>query len=138
MSSKPRFLPFAKVIPIHTGKDAQHSFLRSIAIPSARRVDVIQTSDILYIRSENNYAHLYTISGGQFVASITLGLFEDQLSGSGFLRVHNQYLVNRQYISSFEYGTSRLTLASKQIIPVSRNRKAVLVEYLRSMMIQHP
>jgi DNA-binding LytR/AlgR family response regulator len=67
---------------------------------------------------------------------MTLKLFDEHLRGGDFLRIHNQYLVHGKYLSSFISGTNTVVLSNKQQIPVSRNRKAVLLDYLKSYMIQ--
>lgn len=108
----------------------------TIAIPSTGRIDVIRVEDILYLRSENNYTHIYLVSGERLVASKTLGSFEDFLKGGAFLRVHNQYLVNRVHITAYTYKTSQMVLIDQTRIPVARNKKAAFLDYLKSLMIQ--
>lgn len=126
----------ARIIRMHHNQGTQKRIPETIAIPSNGRIDVIRVKDILYLRSENNYTHIHTATGDHLIASITLGLFEDQLSGAGFLRVHNQYLVNRNFISSYLHTKSNLTLVEEHMIHVSRNKKQMLMDYFRTLVIQ--
>ena len=136
MSSKPHPRVSAKVIHLKLEKEKKAPVPDAIAIPSSGRIDVIRVEDILYLRSENNYTHIHIANGEHFIASTTLGLFENRLSGAGFLRVHNQYLVNKAFISSYVHTKNRLKLGEEHVVPVSRNKKQMLMDYLRAMVIQ--
>lgn len=136
MSPKPQKRVTGKVIPLPNTKEILSAVPNIIAIPSNGRIDVIRTEDILYFRSENNYTHIFMASGGQLIASMTLRLFDMHLKGGQFLRVHNQFLVHRKYISAYIHKTNQLILTGQTKVPVSRNKKVVLMDFLRSLMIQ--
>jgi len=54
------------------------------------------------------------------------GLFDDQL-----IRIHNSYLVNINYVSSYARKTSLLTLTNGIEIPVSSRKKEELFKIFK-------
>lgn len=54
---------------------------------------------------------------------------EDKLCDEGFLRIHNSYLVNMNYLSSLQ--TSGATLTTGETLPLSlHNYRAIKSKYL--------
>ena len=76
--------------------------------------------DILYIDNEKNYVKIIT-SNAEYSRRSTLNQMEKQLSPFGFIRVHAGFLVNYQYIESFEREYLRLT--NRAMIPLSRSKR---------------
>ena len=126
----------SKVITMHSLGSKGQNVPQRIAIPMANAVEVLRVADILFFKSDSNYTHIHLQDGRHIIASMTLKLFEDHLKGGDFLRVHNRYLVNGKYISSYLQGVNKIKLICQKQIPVSRNKKTVLQDYLRSFMIQ--
>ena len=76
--------------------------------------------DILYIDNEKNYVKIIT-SDAEYSRRSTLNQMEKELSPFGFIRVHAGFLVNYQYIESFEREYLRLT--NRAMIPLSRSKR---------------
>jgi len=53
-------------------------------------------SEIIYIKSEEHYATIYSSSGTIQLIRNRLVRLEEQLRDFGFLRIHSRYLVNRK------------------------------------------
>ena len=136
MTPKPKKKLISKVIAMHPIKPGVHNVPQRIAIPMSQETLMIDVSNIVYFKSESNYTHIHFVDGSHLMTCMTLKLFDEHLRGGDFLRIHNQYLVHGKYLSSFISGTNTAILSNKQQIPVSRNRKSVLLDYLKSYMIQ--
>ena len=63
----------------------------------------IETDDILYVESDDNYANIFTTQQ-KYVVPHTLKSIEDQLSEHQFTRIHKSYLVNFKKITSIHEG----------------------------------
>jgi two-component system, LytTR family, response regulator len=61
----------------------------------------VQTADIMYCQSENNYTWVYLTKGGKHLLAKTLKEFEETLPAMEFFRIHNSYLVNLDEIQRF-------------------------------------
>jgi len=66
----------------------------------------IRISDIVYYESRRNYIYVITCDGKEYVKEplgLKLGRLEELMSDKDFVRIHQSYLVNMKYITSFCY-----------------------------------
>ncbi len=82
--------------------------------------------DIVYIKSDWNYIHVYTKNQKYMVLS-TMKSIEDSLSHSNFIRIHKSYLINLNY---FEFIEGNQIQINGTTLQVSRNHKSELIKAL--------
>ncbi len=86
----------------------------------------IETVDILYAESDNNYTNIYTLDR-KFVVTHTLKSVEEKLIGKGFIRSHKSYLVNFQKVNSISEG---YVFIDQTKLPIGRTYRDALVKDL--------
>ncbi|XCF05158.1 LytTR family DNA-binding domain-containing protein [Tamlana crocina] len=83
---------------------------------------VIDLSELLFCESDKGYTTFYCVGSKKYIVSKTLKDFEEQLSTYSFVRPHQSYMVNLEYIDKYEKsGTIHLKNGKK--IPVSARKK---------------
>ena len=87
-------------------------------------------NDLRYIEALGDYVKLVTEHDALVVLS-TMKAFEALLPGDRFLRIHKSYIVNIEKVE--RYNSKVIELDNEQL-PLSRNRKADLVEALAASM----
>jgi DNA-binding LytR/AlgR family response regulator len=65
----------------------------------------IEAKDICYLQADNNSTDIHLFNGEMITAFKTLKHFENVLS-SPFVRIHNSYIVNIEYVSRIHTGNS--------------------------------
>lgn len=93
-----------------------------LAIPTADGTYFFRTPEIVRCQADRNYTVFHLTGQRRFLASKTLGEYEDILSEQGFLRVHKSHLVNIDFIDNF-MGKDYIRLLDKTEIEVARRRK---------------
>jgi two-component system LytT family response regulator len=84
----------------------------------------ISTVDICYFQADNNSTDIYLNSGEMITAFKTLKHFEHVLSHP-FVRIHNSYIINQNYISRIHNGHSVCYIKnSSKKIPFSKTYKS--------------
>jgi len=107
---------------------------RQIVFHTTDAFFVVNTSDIIRCMADNNYTHIFLENGKKIVVSKPLKKYEEQLSDSGFCRVHQSHLVNMNKITHFKRSErSSITLKNNEIIPVSKGMKTQIVSYLKNL-----
>ncbi|MBD0849174.1 LytR/AlgR family response regulator transcription factor [Maribacter arenosus] len=95
----------------------------TICLKSYRDFQYLNTRDILYLKADNNTTEFVMKDGSIVHAYKTLKTFEDQLP-QGFIRIHQSYIVNTNYISGISYGKSVCTLNLRNLqLPFSKSYK---------------
>ena len=108
----------------------KNSFNR-IAIPTIEGLHFIKVEDIIYLEASSNYTHIFTTEKKKYIASHTLKDFEDMLPPEIFLRIHNSYIINKNFTEKYIRGEGgELVMIDGKHIPVSREHKKELLERL--------
>lgn len=103
-----------------------------ITIPLQDGFEVIETSDILYCKADDNYTQIFLNNEKKKLVSKTLKYFEEILSTSSFARVHKSYLVNVNEITKYVKGKGgSVVLSNGKQVMVSASRKAELLSYFK-------
>lgn len=101
-------------------------------IASKNEWHVIAKVDVAYFQADGNYTKLFKKDKSLFLTSKTLKFFSELL-GSRFLRVHQSFLVNPIYISSFSQSLDYLTLLSGEKIPISRSKRKLVRTFMKKV-----
>ncbi|MGB0165982.1 MAG: LytR/AlgR family response regulator transcription factor [Luteibaculum sp.] len=102
-----------------------------LTIGTMEGVEWVAFNEIIRCQSHSNYTTIYT-TDGKITASKTLKEIEAQLPTHLFFRVHNSHVVNLEKAKRFLKGIGgTLVMENGDEIPVSRNRKAALIQKLK-------
>lgn len=109
-----------------------------IEVKSKRRPIIIPYKDILHMESDNKVVYIYTIARGIVKVYNKLDAFENELSDSRFLRCHQSYLVNMQYVIRVE--DSDFIMSDDHMIPIRKSGRRLIVkkyeDYLKQSYIK--
>lgn len=85
-------------------------------------------NDIEYIESSNTVCLIHCADGRVYKQYTKLSAFEEKLNGNGFLRCHQSYLVNMNFIK--EANKSFLLTSGEEVLIRQRNLKEIKDCYL--------
>lgn len=111
------------------GKNTQPT---KIALKSFDFTQIIAIDDILYCKSDKGYTVFYLKNNSSFVVSKVLKEYESLLPASLFVRCHQSYMVNGNYISKY-YRDGYLELINGEKIPVSDRKKNIVQDFIEQM-----
>jgi len=108
----------------------KNSFSR-IAIPTTEGLQFIKTGDIIYLEASINYTHIYCEGEKKYLVSRTLKDFEDMLPHDIFLRIHNSYIINKNFAEKYIRGDGgQVVLSNGVILDVAKRKKS---EFLKAI-----
>ena len=100
-----------------------------ISLPQQDGFQVLNVSDILYCKADDNYTELY-LEKKKILVSKTLKCFEDALSEYTFARIHKSYLVNVNEVVRYKRGKGgSVVISNGKEIMVSASKKKDLLSY---------
>jgi len=100
------------------------SFQR-LAIPTAEGLQFIKLNEIIYLEANVNYTHFYLSGNQKHIASRTLKDFEDMLPAETFVRIHNSYIINKDYAEKYIRGEGgQVVLSNGAVLDVAKRKKA--------------
>ncbi|NNG11379.1 MAG: response regulator transcription factor [Arenibacter sp.] len=100
-----------------------------IFVKSNLRQRKVVLNDIKWVEALGDYIKLVTNEGNVVILS-TMKSFEQKLPQDKFLRVHKSYIVNLEKVEKF--NSKSVELDGRQV-PLSRNKKNVLIEALHNV-----
>lgn len=99
-----------------------------LAISSLKGVNIVNIKNIIYCEGDRNYTVFKLLDGSALTASKTLREYEDILPSDTFIRVHQKYLVNVNYVKKYIKGKGgTLVMEDGKNIDVSQAKKAALL-----------
>ena len=116
------FSPSAPIPIIHQEANLPEQSL-VLCIKSYGDYRYIEAKDICYFQADNNSTDIHLNNGEMVTAFKTLKHFEGILS-SPFIRIHNSYIVNRNYISRIHTGNAVCYIKNSAVkLPFSKSYK---------------
>lgn len=92
----------------------------------------IKTEEIMYIKADGSYTHIYLSNNKTHTVSKNLKYFETVLSGNfEFVRVHRSFLINLHHMKKFDkQNRGEITMKDNTIIDLARDRRDSFFEAL--------
>ncbi len=104
---------------------------KKIVLRTSEAMHIIDISDIIYCQSDNSYTSFYLSDSKKIIVSRTLKEFSELLEDYDFLRPHQSYLVNLNFIKKVDKSDGGFIIMNNgKEIPVSTRRKHVLMQIL--------
>jgi DNA-binding LytR/AlgR family response regulator len=105
------------------GSAPEESKRKLICIKSYGDYRFLELNDLAFLQADNNSTDITLHTGEQITAFKTLKYFEENLP-SNFYRIHNSYIVNKDYISRIHTGNNLCYIKNtKNQIPFSKSYK---------------
>ncbi|UIR57289.1 LytTR family DNA-binding domain-containing protein [Sphingobacterium sp. SRCM116780] len=102
---------------------------KRIALRTFEYTQILNVEDILYCHGDKGYTTFYTKDTNPMMVSKVLKHFEAMLPDSDFIRCHQSYLINVNYIKKY-YKDGQLEMTDGKLIPVSSRKKEVILQFL--------
>lgn len=100
-----------------------------IAVPITDGMEFIEVTKIIYCKSQNNYTFIHLENGKEVLISKTLKEVEKVLENFLFVRVHQSYLINPNYMQKYlKNDGGYVVMNNGQHIPISNSKKKLITE----------
>ena len=110
-------------------KNSQKQTVNRIALTTNDGMIFVPTEDILYCAAESNYTSVVLKEGKKILVSKVLKDIDETLSGSGFYRIHNSFLINLNQIKKYVRGDGGYVIMNNDVtISISRSRRPEFME----------
>ncbi|MEO8149025.1 MAG: LytTR family DNA-binding domain-containing protein [Bacteroidia bacterium] len=102
--------------------------LTSISVPTSDGFLIIKLTDIVWCSAANFYTIIYLTNKTEIVVTRTLKQFDELLSESGFVRIHNSHLINLAHLVRYIKGAGgQVEMSNGKVLDVSRRKKEELI-----------
>jgi two-component system LytT family response regulator len=101
------------------------SSYQRIAIPTSEGLQFIKLNEIVYLEANNNYTYFHLAGNQKYIVSRTLKDFEEMLPDETFLRIHNSYIINKNFAERYIRGEGgQVVLSNGTVLDVAKRKKA--------------
>ena len=104
----------------------------SICITSLDCLQIIRLNEIIYLSGEGSYTQIHLESNKIVTASKPLKYYEDLLPSDFFIRTHQSYIVNKNFIDKY-LKTGIMIMKNLSEIPVATRRKEFILDHLNPL-----
>ncbi|MBN1597568.1 MAG: response regulator transcription factor [Bacteroidales bacterium] len=105
-----------------------------IVLKTSESIYLVNVKDITHIEADGSYTKFYFNDGRKIMVSKVIKEYDEMLSDSGFLRVHQSHMINLGFIDRFEkHDGGYVVLKDETIVPVSYRKKESLLNILENI-----
>jgi two-component system LytT family response regulator len=113
-------------------KEDKHFTDERLAINDMHGTTYIPFNHIIACESNNNYCIIHLADGTTNTVSKTLKFIEKAINSKTFLRIHQSYMVNTDFISRYlKSDGGSLEMINKKIFPISKGYKETVHDFLQ-------
>jgi two-component system, LytTR family, response regulator len=124
---------FGRKFPIYKKEEKPKKKCKAIDKLLVWDIDKMKTIDlsrIIKIKSDGAYSNIHLNNNEKMVSSKNLGIYENILKASNFIRIHNSCLVNAEHIKFYKPGAKAyITMSDSKIEFISKNRKGTFLKH---------
>lgn len=103
--------------------------VKRIGISSVKGISIVKVEDIMYCEADGNYTNFKLVNDEVHKASKTLKEYENILPSSSFIRTHQKYLVNINYVIKYLKGRGGFVMMKDgKVLDVSEAKKPALLK----------
>ncbi len=107
---------------------------RRLILNTQESIYIVQVNEIISCKADKNYTEVNILNKSSLVISKTLKEFEDMLTGCGFFRTHQSYLINLRYIDYYSKGMGgTIIMQDSSKIPVSSRKKDAFLQIMTKL-----
>jgi len=111
--------------------EAQDFAGRRLGLPTMDGLTFVDVNDIVHCEAKGAYTEFAFLNKKRIMVSKPLQVYEDMLSGQGFYRVHNSFLVNMVHIKEYVKGRGgSVIMADGASITVATRKKDDFLKHL--------
>lgn len=104
----------------------------SICITSLDCMQIVRLNEIIYLSGEGSYTQIHLENKKIVTASKPLKYYEDILPGDFFIKTHQSYIVNKNFIDKY-MKTGIIIMRNLAEIPVATRRKDFVIDHLNPL-----
>lgn len=101
-----------------------------LKLPFGASFKYVSVNKLIRLEASRNYTWVFVEKENPFLISKTLSILSEMVHRYNFVRIHHSHIINPEFLISFNKNTNMVELSDKSILPVSRERKKNLIEYL--------
>lgn len=105
---------------------------KKVIFPTKNGYQILKISNILYCKAEVNYSTIFSFDNNSFTIVSTLKNLEETLPSKIFFRCHKSYLVNLNYIKTYDKSRDRIILENGREIEIASRRVEQFMQILTS------
>ncbi len=106
--------------------------VKKIVVPMSEGSLFVELKEIIYLKAEGSYVHLFFKDGTKILVSKNIKDYEDQLTNNeGFFRTHRSFLVNADFVNKISSDGTEAILTNGSLITISRERKQEFISFMK-------
>ncbi|HEY8661530.1 MAG TPA: LytTR family DNA-binding domain-containing protein [Hanamia sp.] len=91
----------------------------------------MKVDDVIYLEASVNYTRFHLNNNEKYTVSKTLKEFEEMLPEDIFFRIHNSYIINKNYVEKYIRGEGgQVVLSNNIVLDVAKRKKT---EFLKAI-----
>lgn len=107
---------------------------KKVVLKTSDNIHVLNIEEIMYCKAERSYTRFYLADKNMILVSVALGEYENSFGDFDFIRIHQSYLLNLDYIKRYEKSDGgSVVLKDGTSLPVAIRKRDHLFSILQRL-----
>ena len=107
---------------------------KKVVLKTSDKIHVVNLEDVMYCEASRSYTTFYLADKTHILVSNTLGEYEDLFADFDFIRIHQSYLLNINYIKRYDkVEGGKVILKDNTPLPISARKKESFLDALKNI-----
>jgi two-component system, LytTR family, response regulator len=112
-------------------KDNLNGNDKKIAINTSDSLIFLKPDDIIYLKADGSYTHIYLINQPKVTVTKRLNEYERLESVGRFMRIHRSHIVNLNHISKIlKQDGGAVLMSNEDLLSISADKKQILLNLI--------
>ena len=107
---------------------------QTIILKTSDQIHAVQCGQIIRIQADGSYSTIYVEDGRKILVSKPINVYEDQLDGQGFYRIHKSHIINVRHLKYFEKADGgQVVMSDSARVPVASRKREMVLELFENL-----
>lgn len=107
---------------------------KKVVLKTSDSIHIVNLSDVIHCEASSGYTTFYMADKTRVVVTRPLADYDEMFSEHNFVRIHQSFLVNINFIKRYEKGDGgNVVLTNETILPVATRKKEQLMQVLSKL-----
>jgi two-component system LytT family response regulator len=105
-----------------------------IILKTSEQIHAVHASTIIRIEADGSYSTFYVSDGRRILVSRPINVYEDQLAGQGFYRIHKSHIINIKHLRYFDKADGgQVIMSDNAKVSVASRKRDMLMELFENL-----
>lgn len=105
-----------------------------VILKTSEQIHAVNTKDIIRVEADGNYCTFHVSDGRKILVSKAINIYEEQLAGQGFYRIHKSHIIHIRHMKYFDKSDGgQVVMTDGAKVPVASRKREMVMDLFENL-----